>query len=80
MITPEIGSSHHSWKTTSVMIAVGMPSRKPKKKPKLTMNLSSLRPIVEEDPVGELRVLLEVADHHQLDVQQVVDVVADLRR
>ena len=33
---------------------------------------------VLEDPVGELRMRLDVADHHQLHVEELIDVVGDL--
>ena len=42
------------------------------------MKRSSLRPISQEDLVRERRLGLDVADHHQLDVEQLVDVLADL--
>ena len=47
-------------------------------KPKLIISRSSRLPDVLEDPVGELRVGLDVADHHQLRVEDLVDVVGDL--
>ena len=73
------GSSHQMpkvWSTT----ATGMPSRKPKTKPKFTISFSSRLPDVVEDPVDQLRVVAEVLDHHDLRVEQLVDVLADLAR
>ena len=34
---------------------------------------------LEEDPVGELRVLLDDPDDHQLDVEQLIDVLGRFR-
>jgi hypothetical protein len=46
--------------------------------PKVDDEPQLLLPDLEVDAVGELRVLFDPADHHQLDVEQLVDVVADL--
>ena len=75
--TPSIGSSHH-WPKTWSTNATGMPSRKPKTNPKATIRFSSLLAEVAEDPHHQRRVVAEVVDHHDLGVEQLVDVDPDL--
>jgi hypothetical protein len=53
-----------------------MPSAKPNAKPKILDEPELALPDVQEHPVGELRV--EPLDHHQLDVDELVDPLADL--
>ena len=77
MIVPAIGRTHQCG-TACVRKITGMPSRKPKKKPKLMMNRSSRAPTSVKIRLHELRALVHVADHHELDVEQLIDVLADL--
>ena len=75
--TPSTGSSHHWWKSWSTT-ATGMPSRKPKMNPKFTISPQLLLAEVAEDADHQRRVLAELVDHHELGVEQLVDVLADL--
>ena len=75
--TPQIGSTHQ-YGNASTMKITGIPSRKPKMKPKLIISRSSSLADVLEHLVGELGVRLHVADHHQLRVEDLIDVLGDL--
>ena len=75
--TPQTGSTHQCG-NASTMKTTGIPSRKPKTKPKLIISRSSALADVLEHAVGELGVGLEVADDHELRVEDLVDVVGDL--
>src|SRR4051794_7778778 len=54
------------------------PEQRPEEEPEVDDEPELLAPDLEVDAIRHLRVLLDVADHHQLDVEQLVDVVADL--
>ena len=71
------GSSHHWWSVTSIT-ATGIPSRNPKMNPKLTISRSSRLPMSRKIRTTRSGFCLEVVDHHQLRVEQLVDVNADL--
>ena len=76
-ITPSTGSSHHcpnQWSTT----ATGMPSSEPEDEAEGHHQVQLALAEVAEDPHHERRILLEVVDHHDLRVEQLVDVHADL--
>ena len=75
--TPMIGSSHHGWAKWS-MIATGIPNRNPNRKPKLTISRSSRLPMSLKIRLTSAGLALEVVDDHQLRIEQLVDVEADL--
>src|ERR1035437_2532449 len=77
MMTPPRGSTHHCGKAL-VMKIMGTPSSSPKKKPKFWMKRSSFLPTSRNIRLARVRVGLDVADHHQLHVQQLIYVLADL--
>ena len=61
-----------------VITTTGIPSRSPKKKPKLTIRRSSRGRPRGRSRLASSGLLLDLADHHQLHVEQLVDVGADL--
>ena len=56
----------------------GRPQQQPEKEAEILDEAQLLLADLEEHPVGQGRVGLDVADHHQLHVQQLIYVLADL--